>query len=59
MSAPDAALNGLRRERPEWEPWLAVVDEIVREAGSPAWEAAVPAAAQSPSDAQRTAVPLL
>jgi FdhE protein len=59
VPAPDAALNGLRRERPEWEPWLAVVDEIVREAGSPAWEAAVPAAAQSPSDAQRTAVPLL
>jgi len=54
MSAPDAALNGLRRERPEWEPWLAVVDEILREAGSPAWEAAVPAA-----PAQGTAVPLL
>jgi FdhE protein len=55
MTAPDAALNGLRRERPEWEPWLVVVDEILHEAGSPAWEAAVPAAAQ----AQRTAVPLL
>jgi FdhE protein len=55
MSAPDAALNGLRRERPEWEPWLAVVDEILREAASPAWEAAVPGAAP----AQRTAVPLL
>jgi FdhE protein len=55
MSAPNAALNGLRRERPEWEPWLVVVDEILREAGSPAWEAAVPAAAQ----VQRTAVPLL
>ena len=55
MTAPDTALNGLRRERPEWEPWLVVVDEILREAGSPAWEAAVPAAAQ----AQRTAVPLL
>lgn len=55
MSAPDAALNGLRRERPEWEPWLVVVDEILREAASPAWEAAVPAATQT----QRTAVPLL
>jgi FdhE protein len=55
MSAPNAALNGLRRERPEWEPWLAVVDDILHEAGSPAWELAVPAAA----DAQRTAVPLL
>jgi FdhE protein len=55
MSAPDAALNGLRHERPEWEPWLAVVDEILREAVSPAWVAAVPDAAP----AQRTAVPLL
>jgi FdhE protein len=54
MSAQDAALNGLRRERPEWEPWLVVVDEILREAGSPTWEAAVP-----PAQAQRTAVPLL
>jgi len=55
MSAPDAALNSLRRERPEWEPWLLVVDEILRETGGPAWEASVPAAAQ----AQPTAVPLL
>jgi FdhE protein len=60
MSAPDAVLNGLRRERPEWEPWLAVVDEILREAGGPAWEAAVPSAAQAlSSQAQGTAVPLL
>src|ERR1700678_4559362 len=55
MTAPDSALNVLRRERPEWQPWLAVVDEILREAGSSAWEAAVPAAAP----AQRTAFPLL
>jgi FdhE protein len=55
MSSPDTALNGLRRERPEWEPWLVVVDEILREAGGPAWEVAVPAAAE----AQGTAVPLL
>jgi FdhE protein len=57
MSAPasDAARNGLRREHPEFEPWLVVVDEILREAGSPAWEAVVPAAAP----AQRVAVPLL
>jgi FdhE protein len=59
MSAPDAALNGLRREHPEFEPWLAVVDEILREAGSPAWEAAVPAVSEAPSHAQSTAVPLL
>lgn len=51
----DAALNGLRRQRPEWEPWLVVVEEILREAGAPAWDAAVPAGAHAP----RTAVPLL
>src|ERR1700721_616336 len=55
MSAPDTALNALRRERPEWEPWLVVVDETLREAGNPAWETAVPADAP----AQRTAIPLL
>jgi FdhE protein len=59
MSAPDAALSALRHERPEWEPWLAVVDEILREAGSPAWEAAVPAAFTVAAQSQRTAVPLL
>src|SRR3984957_7234498 len=55
MNAPDTALNALRRERPEWEPWLVVVDEILRAAGNPAWETAVPAVAP----AQRTAVPLI
>jgi FdhE protein len=54
MSVPDAAMNGLRRERPEWEPWLVVVDEALRELGNPAWEAAVPDAA-----VQEPAVPLL
>jgi FdhE protein len=52
--APNAALTGLKRQRPEWEPWLDVVEEILREAGAPAWDAAVP-----PSDAQRPTVPLL
>jgi FdhE protein len=55
MSAPDAALNGLRRECPEWEPWLAVIDEILREAANPSWDAVVPSATQ----AQQPAVPLL
>jgi FdhE protein len=54
MIAPDNTLDGLKRQRPEWEPWLVVVGEMLREAADPAWEAAVPAV-----DAQRTAVPLL
>src|ERR1700748_2501749 len=55
MIAPDNTLDGLRRQRPEWEPWLAVVGETLREAADPAWDAAVPTAV----DAHRTAVPLL
>ena len=54
MSAQDPALNGLKRQHPEWEPWLGVVDEILREAATPAWDAAIPAV-----QAQQPAVPLL
>lgn len=42
MTTPDTALHGLKRQRPEWEPWLAVVEEIVRETASPRWDASVP-----------------
>lgn len=55
MIASDATLDGLRRQRPEWEPWLVVVEEIVREAGGPSWDAAIPADVP----AQGIAVPLL
>lgn len=55
MIAPDTTLDGLKRQRPEWGPWLLVVEEILREAGDPAWDAAVPAGAH----AQGNAVPLL
>lgn len=41
MNAP-AAVDALRRERPEWSPWLAVVEEALREARSGRWDAAVP-----------------
>ena len=46
MTAPDTALLGLKRQRPEWEPWLAVIEEIVREAATPKWEASVPTGVQ-------------
>jgi FdhE protein len=36
------ALSGLKRQRPEWEPWLAVIEEIVRETGSGSWDSWVP-----------------
>ena len=45
MMAPDIALHGLKRERPEWEPWLAVIEEIVREIAAPGWEESVPTSA--------------
>ena len=53
--AAAAALNGLRRKRPEWESWLAVIEAILRETASPEWEAAVMAGAH----AAQPAVPLL
>jgi FdhE protein len=42
MTAPVAVLNGLKRQRPEWEPWLVVVGEILRDAASPHWDKVVP-----------------
>ena len=48
MTATATALTGLKRQRPEWGPWLAVVEETLREAASPAWDAAVPADARMP-----------
>jgi FdhE protein len=44
MMAPDAALHDLKRRRPEWHAWLVVLENIVREIGASAWDAAVPAA---------------
>ena len=32
----------LGREYPEWKPWLAVIEEVLREATDPTWEAFVP-----------------
>jgi FdhE protein len=51
MTAPGVALNGLKRQRPEWEPWLAVVEEVLHDAAPSAWDAAVPAAATARSPA--------
>jgi len=50
MTAPDTALHGLKRQRPEWEPWLAVIEEIVRETASSRWEASVPTGVQPRQD---------
>jgi FdhE protein len=42
VTATLATLNNLKRQRPEWGPWLAVVEEILREAGKARWDAVVP-----------------
>jgi FdhE protein len=46
MTTPDTALHGLKRQRPEWEPWLAVIEAVVRETANPRWEASVPTGVQ-------------
>ena len=50
-----SALESLKRARPEWVPWLGVIEEVVREGNSPRWERAVPTQVEHP--VQR--VPLL
>jgi FdhE protein len=55
MMASGTALHDLKRQRPEWEPWLAVIEEIVRETASPRWEASVPTSVQP----RQTGTPLL
>src|SRR5690349_2290711 len=40
------SLAHLTRERPEWKPWLAVVEETLRQSDAPDWDAAVPAREQ-------------
>jgi FdhE protein len=42
MMVSVAALDGLKRKRPEWEPWLGVVEEVVREASTTRWDRFVP-----------------
>lgn len=42
MSAVTPALEDLKRRRPEWTPWLTVVQEAMNESGNPAWDAVVP-----------------
>ena len=42
MTAIDTGLQDLKRQHPEWEPWLAIVQEILRETNNPQWDAVVP-----------------
>jgi FdhE protein len=49
MSAP-LSVDPIKRRRPEWSPWLAVVDEVLLEAGTPRWDETVPAARRAGND---------
>ena len=55
MTAFDSALQSLRRQQPEWEPWLVVVQEVLREATDRKWETFVPVRTKT----QHSTVPLL
>ena len=55
MTAIDTGLQGLKREHPEWEPWLAVIQEVLAESANLEWDSAVPA----PTGAQPSKAPLL
>jgi FdhE protein len=48
MTATAAALAVLKRDRPEWAPWLDVVEETLRDADASTWDEAVPASARAP-----------
>ncbi|HZA57078.1 MAG TPA: formate dehydrogenase accessory protein FdhE [Candidatus Udaeobacter sp.] len=55
MTASDTRLQDLKRQHPEWEPWLAVIQETLCETANPKWEAFVP----FPTQAQQSKAPLL
>ncbi|HEY2986324.1 MAG TPA: formate dehydrogenase accessory protein FdhE [Candidatus Binatia bacterium] len=51
----DSNLEELGRQRPEWEPWLAVIQEVLGETADTKWDAFVPARAGT----QEGKIPLL
>jgi FdhE protein len=42
MTANDSRLQSLKHRHPEWEPWLGVVQEVLRETADSKWAAVVP-----------------
>jgi FdhE protein len=55
MTSIDAEVKDLQRRHPEWQPWLAVVQETIREIEDPRWDAYVP----NRADGQQSKIPLL
>jgi len=66
MTAPARSLNELKRSRTDWAPWLAVLEEALREAQTSHWDGVFspaaqlgPAARSTNAGADRLAMPLL
>jgi FdhE protein len=55
MTTLDGGLQELRNRHPEWQPWLAVIQEVFQQIGAAKWDALVPASARP----QESKVPLL
>ena len=55
MTAIEPGVPDLKREHPEWAPWLDVVQEILSEAVNPYWDTVLPARLE----AQESKIPLL
>jgi FdhE protein len=55
MTAVESGLRDLKHQHPEWEPWLAVVEEVLSETTNPQWDALVPPR----TEPQQSQVPLL
>ncbi len=51
----NTAVLDLGRQYPEWQPWLTVIEEVLREATDSQWEASV----AEPPESQESKVPLL
>jgi FdhE protein len=52
MITATSALDRLKHDQPEWAPWLAVIEEILRETGDRRWDAVLPALTHSAPEAQ-------
>ena len=54
-TSSNTAVLDLGRQYPEWQPWLTVIEEVLREAADSQWEASV----AKPPASQESKVPLL
>jgi formate dehydrogenase maturation protein FdhE len=55
MTSTANMLASLTRQRPEWTPWLAVIEEVLHEAEEKMWDSAVPGVGPVSGNAPRLA----